>query len=96
MEEIINMVCNCSGCGGWSSSGFLCEKCQDNFVRESIKNKNVALQDRVNYLEDLLFKKGAMEQPPCFCCGYNGAKYYDPNTHPCAQRHHKLLTITED
>ena len=27
-------------------------------------------------------------QPPCYRCGYNGAGYYQPRTHPCAARYH--------
>jgi hypothetical protein len=41
-------------------------------------------------LEDLLFELGAMEDAPCFCCGYRGRGYYQPDTHPCAARHHRL------
>lgn len=40
--------------------------------------------------EDMLFARGAMEDAPCFCCGYSGAGYYQPATHPCAKRHHAL------
>jgi len=42
-----------------------------------------------NY-EDMLFARGAMDEAPCFCCGYNGPGYYQPDTHPCAARHHRL------
>lgn len=45
---------------------------------------------RIKELEDMLFARGAMEEAPCFCCGYNGPGYYQPGTHPCAKRHHKL------
>ena len=41
-------------------------------------------------LEDKLFRLGAMNEPPCFICGYNGQGYYQPDQHPCAERHHKL------
>ena len=44
-------------------------------------------------LEDMLFKMGAMEKRPCFICGYDGAGYYQPGTHKCAKRHHRLLKI---
>lgn len=43
-------------------------------------------------LENLLFKRGAMETAPCFVCGYNGAGYYNPDVHKCAARHHKLYS----
>lgn len=45
---------------------------------------------RVSRLEDMLFKRGAMNEAPCFCCGYNGPGYYQPEIHPCAKRHHEL------
>lgn len=44
----------------------------------------------IKSLEDLLFAAGEMEQSPCFCCGYSGAGYYNPDTHSCAKRHHEL------
>jgi hypothetical protein len=44
----------------------------------------------IERLEDRLFAAGAMEQAPCFCCGYNGPGYYQPGSHPCAKRHHEL------
>ena len=30
------------------------------------------LKAKVKRLEDILFARGAMEEAPCFCCGYNG------------------------
>lgn len=45
---------------------------------------------RARELEDRLFALGAMDEPPCFCCGYNGPGYYQPNVHKCAERHHRL------
>ncbi len=53
-----------------------------------------ALQARVAELEDELFKIGRMEESPCFCCGYNGANYFQPNIHKCAARHHALRIRT--
>lgn len=50
----------------------------------------IELTQRIWMLEDKLFSMGAMNIAPCFCCGYNGAGYYQPNTHKCAERHHKL------
>lgn len=46
--------------------------------------------ERIVELEDMLFSMGAMETPPCFVCGYNGAGYYQPSKHKCAERHHKM------
>lgn len=48
------------------------------------------LRGEIERLEDMLFSSGAMEAAPCFCCGYNGPGYYQPDKHPCATRHHKL------
>jgi|GEM_PF-6082612 len=46
-----------------------------------------------NRLEDMLFEMGAMEKPPCFVCGYNGPGYFQPDKHPCAEKHHKLCKV---
>jgi len=51
------------------------------------------ISDRIKYLEDLLFKLGAMKKEPCFCCGYNGKEYFKASTHPCAERHYRLSEI---
>ena len=48
------------------------------------------LRAEIERLRDLLFARSAMNEPPCFCCGYNGQGYYQPSTHPCAERHHRL------
>lgn len=52
------------------------------------------LAGAVEYIENLenrLFTAGAMESPPCFCCGCNdGPEYFNPHFHPCAQRHQEL------
>lgn len=45
--------------------------------------------------EDMLFARGGMDDAPCFCCGYNGRGYYQPDTHPCAKRHHALRANTQ-
>lgn len=49
------------------------------------------LRTEIERLRDLLFARGAMEEPPCFCCGYAGRGYYQPDQHPCAARHHAAL-----
>ena len=51
----------------------------------------VSDKKRLKQLEDMLFKRGAMCDPRCFVCGYNGPGYYQPDTHPCAKRHHRLF-----
>lgn len=53
-------------------------------------NKLAEAAKYIERLEDRLFAAGAMEQAPCFCCGYNGPGYYQPGSHPCAKRHHEL------
>lgn len=42
----------------------------------------------IKRLQDLLFAAGAMNEAPCFCCGYNGPGYFQSTTHGCAARHH--------
>ncbi|MFA5772736.1 MAG: hypothetical protein WC974_08420 [Thermoplasmata archaeon] len=51
----------------------------------------VADKERIKYLEDVLFAKGAMVEAPCFCCGYNSEGYFQKENHPCAERHFKLM-----
>ena len=46
--------------------------------------------ERCERLENLLFASGAMFEPPCFCCGYNGDGYFNSKFHICALRHHAL------
>ena len=58
-------------------------------------NEKDLLKAKVKRLEDILFARGAMEEAPCFCCGYNGPGYYQPDQHPCAKRHHKLTANDE-
>ncbi len=41
-------------------------------------------------MEDRLFALGVMDEAPCFCCGYSGPGYYQPEQHACASRHHKF------
>lgn len=48
------------------------------------------LLDRCVQLEDRLFALGAMNEAPCFCCGYNGPGYHQYASHPCAARHRAL------
>lgn len=48
---------------------------------------------RITKLEDLLFSMGAMDKPPCFCCGYNGPGYFQPEHHKCAERHYRLRNL---
>lgn len=49
------------------------------------------MQDAIDKYEELLFKMGAMNHPPCFRCGYNGKGYYQPETHPCVKYHHEYF-----
>ena len=69
------------------TSAKICPSCE-------LKNHKQAELDmlyaKVDQYEKLLFKMGAMEEPPCFACGYSGPGYYNPVTHPCAEKHHSL------
>ena len=84
---------------GHYASELICEKCNTfscicptvHDTKRTIKSTEVKrLETEVKRLETLLFKLGAMNDPPCFCCGYNGPGYFDTKVHPCADRHHKL------
>lgn len=39
-------------------------------------------------IEAMPFNEIAFESPPCYLCGYNGPRYYQPDTHPCAAKYH--------
>ena len=54
---------------------------------ERLTAENASLKEQRAAREDMLFNLGAMETPPCFCCGYSGAGYFNYDTHPCAARH---------
>ena len=41
--------------------------------------------------EEGAFDRKRFEKAPCYLCGYNGAGYYQPGTHPCAEKYHTLL-----
>ena len=56
---------------------------------ESLKTELACLTEKVKDLEIRLFKLGAMQNAPCFKCGYNGPGYFQPNMHECAKLHHK-------
>jgi cell division protein FtsB len=55
---------------------------------ERLRAENAKLRAKATKYEEMLFALGAMDNPPCFCCGYNGSGYYQPDKHPCAERHH--------
>lgn len=52
--------------------------------------KIAALEAQVQMLRDALLKRG-LSYAPCDICGYNGPRYYQPATHPCA-----ALAATEE
>ena len=57
------------------------------------ENKDICfdcMKDYIKKLENRLFKLGEMSTAPCFLCGYDGAGYFQPDKHSCADRHHKL------
>ena len=70
----------------------LVEKLQKLAARSYSKDAEAITEaaDRIEALEDELFKIGRMDDSPCFVCGYNGPNYYQPLAHPCAERHHAL------
>lgn len=43
-----------------------------------------ALSSEVERLKVVLFKSGAWMTAPCCLCGYNGPRYFQPDTHKCA------------
>jgi len=59
-------------------------------IERTADERHAEAAARIAELEDLLFALGAMEQAPCFCCGYNGSGYFQPDKHPCAERHYRL------
>ena len=65
-------------------------KGEDSYYCREVKAERDKLKAKVGILEDRLFALGEMENSPCFCCGYNGPGYFQPDQHPCAERHHKL------
>jgi hypothetical protein len=67
---------NCPGCAADT----------DELAR--LRVENAELRAKATKYETMLFALGAMDKPPCFCCGYNGSGYYQPDEHPCAARHH--------
>ena len=77
---------------GHYASELICEKCNTfSCICPTVHDTKHAIKSiEVKRLETLLFELGAMNEPPCFCCGYNGPYYFDPKVHPCADRHHKL------
>ena len=51
----------------------------------------VEAENQIDQFKNAAFRAGAMMTPPCFVCGYNGRGYFQPDTHPCAKKHHKLF-----
>lgn len=76
--------------GAAKTPGHLFEEIEVETTSQFTSEKNL-LKVKVKRLEDMLFARGAMEEAPCFCCGYNGPGYYQPAQHPCAARHHNLV-----
>ena len=57
----------------------------------ALRERIAALRQDAERFAKMLFASGAMDQVPCFFCGYNGAGYFTPEMHPCAARHHAAL-----
>ena len=72
---------------GLISRGFLNERVTPAQVNSAGTTLKTCAR-RTRHLEDRLFAMGAMEQAPCFCCGYSGAGYFQADMHSCAKRHH--------
>lgn len=82
-EEVERLMKRCQrGCGGRNAL----EDAHD--ILAECYGTLGALDHERNRLKNMLFKLGAMDQPPCFCCGYNGPGYYQPSQHKCAEQHH--------
>jgi hypothetical protein len=47
------------------------------------------LRERLANWQSWMLNAGAMNEPPCFICGYNGEGYYNESKHPCATLHHE-------
>jgi len=70
--------------------GAVIHKQQEELKKMQANRVEPQVMPKIADLEDRLFTMGVMLEPPCFCCGYNGKGYFQPENHPCAERHHKL------
>ena len=61
------------------------------YLAPGIADAFAKLRKERDRFADMLFARGAMDQAPCFNCGYNGAGYYTPKTHACAARYHAAV-----
>ena len=59
---------------------------------ESLRKQLEQAEARCMKFEEMLFALGAMNSGPCFSCGYNGPGFYNPENHPCAAKHHEILS----
>lgn len=64
---------------------------EEEWDNEVVPNALRSLAAQVEALQELLFERGAMEDAPCFVCGYNGQGYFQPDKHACAARHHEAI-----
>lgn len=54
------------------------------------RNNITAILDYVERLEKMVIED-RMDTTPCVICGYNGAGYYQSDTHPCAKIWHEKI-----
>lgn len=60
-------------------------------IRAAIEEEHIAATNKkMDAIEDTAFARGGMLKAPCFKCGYNGEKYFYPDVHKCAEKHHRL------
>lgn len=70
-------------------------RCGRNFILERDEGGEGVRETEKMKLEDRLFELGEMARAPCFCCGYNGPGYYQPEQHACAERYHRLVGVVK-
>lgn len=54
----------------------------------ALQRENEELRKKLDAHQNWMLAHGAMLDPPCYICGYNGEGYFNPDKHPCAARHH--------
>ena len=60
-----------------------------NTIKET-KNKIKTQADEIERLLHLAIVAGLWHSAPCRICGYNGLRYFHPDTHDCVRLDHEL------